>query len=189
MTRPSVPPIADLVLGALCGAAALAWGCWEIAVGLGVPEERLIRSIWSSGWIEYVGGRPLVPIWVRALIGAEIAGVGGVILAGVVQESQRRLGIRVAAAPPSARARSIAALVMGVSTGALGTLVGGILFLTSIGVIETEGSTPGKGGGEPNMPWFLGGVGGFVALMALLLTYSSVYQWMSGRGSGAQPLS
>lgn len=172
--RPSSSALGlDLVAGALVGLGVAASGLWLAAVGAGVPEEALTSII--GGWVED-GAVLILPGWVLVALGLGVAAAGAIVLWGVAKEASRRRG-GGAAAPFSARDRSIAGLVLSVFVGAFFSLVGSILTLASAGVIAT------RGGGEPAMPWVLGLVGIFVALAALAVSFSSIYQWMGGTGA------
>lgn len=169
--------VADLVVGALLGAATVAWAGWLVAVGAGVPEEALLSWLPAIATRQLPGDDPLVlPPWVLVALGVGVGVAGATVLAGVVQEARRRAGGGATAVAISDRKRSIAALVLSVGTGAFFSLIGSIMALAAAGAI------PFESGIAPEMPWFLGGIGAFLALASLLLTYSSVYRWMGGSG-------
>lgn len=149
-----------------------------MALGAGVAEDTLFSLVPTLGSRQVPGDDPLVlPGWVRIALGAGIAAAGVVVLVGVVQEARRRLGGGSTQAPVSERTRSIAHFAFSVITGMLFTLVGGLMTLASVGAIRFES------GDAPDLPWFMGGIGALVALMALLVTYSAVYRWMGGVGT------
>lgn len=174
MSRHASPPVTALASGALVGLGMTAAGVWVAAIGADVPEEALAALI--GGWVESNGAALILPAWVQVALGVGMAAAGAVILWAVGDEALRRLRGGAPAAP-SERTRSIAGLIISVGAGAFFSLVGAVMVLASAGVIATEG------GGEPEMPWFLGGIGAVVTLASLLMTFSSVYQWMGGTGA------
>lgn len=167
---------ADLVVGALLGATVVVWGAWELARGFGVSDERLRSLVPSFGARQVLVDDPLaLPLWVHLVLGTGLVACGVVVVAGVAQEARwRATGIQ---ASVSGRTRSIAALLLSVGTGAVFTMVGAVMALAGVGAIAFES------GDHVESSWFLGGIGLSVTLMSLLLTYSSVYRWMSGRGA------
>lgn len=169
--------LTDLVVGGLIGAAVVAWGGWEIARGADVSEEVLFSLVPSFGARQTPGDDALVlPSWVRLALGAGLAVAGGVVLAGVGQEARRRALGRTSAADTSERTRSIAALLFSVGTGAFFAIVGSVMALAAAGTIRSESGRPAE------MPGFLAGIGAFIAVASLLLTYSAIHRWMGGPG-------
>lgn len=169
------PKVADVTLGMLLGTAAIAWATWELARAAGVVSAPAVSFLPDLGGTRQVtaGEALALPPWVRMALLFLVASAGGLVLAGAAHEASRRLA-EPAATTPSHRVRSVAALVFGVATGAAFALVGSLMALAAAGVIAFED------GSAADLPWFLGGIGAFVVVASLLVTYSSLSRWWRG---------